>query len=373
MNNSIKITSLFITLLLVACGKKEETSTAEAPVSEIKLTTEQKQNAGIAFGDFQEKEMAEEITCTGLVDVPPISMASVSLPIAGYVKTTFELLPGKKVAKGEVLATITSLEYIQMQQEYLQAMSSLNLSSSEKTRQQVLSSEEVGSKKKFQQAEADQTNLQAQVQGLTLKLQALGCDMAILNKGSISAVISLRSSIEGYIQDQYLAIGKYVTPSDVLVKIVGVAHKHVELKVFEKDLGKIKMGQKISILTDGTKAEAKVFLIGRQVDLMTRTTPIHAHFVSEKDEMSYTVGQFVNAHILVGNQKMSTIPQAGLARVGKAGFIYVETVSGAMAQIPVEILSSNPEFVGMKPLKAVPTGKLVISGASALEAIFAKD
>jgi hypothetical protein len=44
-----------------------------------------------------------------------------------------------------------------------------------------------------------------------------------------------------------------------------------------------------------------------------------------------------------------------------------------MAQIPVEILSSNPEFVGVKPLKAVPAGKLVISGASALEAIFAKD
>ena len=70
---------------------------------------------------------------------------------------------------------------------------------------------------------------------------------------------------------------------------------------------------------------------------------------------------------------MPTIPQAGLARVGKAGFIYVETASGAMAQIPVQILSSNPEFVGVKPLKPVPTGKLVISGASALEAIFAKD
>ena len=373
MNNSIKITSLFLALLLVACGKKEEAVTDTAPVSDIKLTAEQKQNAGISFGEFQEKEMAEEITCTGLVDVPPISQASVSLPIAGYVKNTFELLPGKKVGKGEVLATITSLEFIQMQQEYLQAMSSLNLSTSEKSRQQVLSNEEVGSKKKFQQAEADQRNLQAQVQGLTLKLQALGCDMNVLNKGSISGVILLRSPIDGYIEDQSLAIGKYVTPTEALVKIVGVAHKHVELKVFEKDLGKIKMGQKIAIQTEGAKAEAKVFLIGRQVDLTTRTTPIHAHFESEKDEISFTVGQFVSAHILVGNQKMPTVPQAGLARVGKGGFIYVETVSGAMAQIPVEIISSNPEYAGVKPLKPVPAGKLVIHGASALEAIFAKD
>jgi membrane fusion protein, heavy metal efflux system len=44
-----------------------------------------------------------------------------------------------------------------------------------------------------------------------------------------------------------------------------------------------------------------------------------------------------------------------------------------MKQIPVEILSSTKEFVGIKPLVQLPEGKLVISGASALEAIFAKD
>ena len=91
MNKLIKFAALCLVFSLAACSKKEESET-ETPVSEIKLTPEQKQNAGISFGEFQEKEMAEEITCTGLVDVPPISQASVSLPIAGYVKNTFELL-----------------------------------------------------------------------------------------------------------------------------------------------------------------------------------------------------------------------------------------------------------------------------------------
>jgi hypothetical protein len=47
--------------------------------------------------------------------------------------------------------------------------------------------------------------------------------------------------------------------------------------------------------------------------------------------------------------------------------------NGAMAQVPVEILSSTPEFAGIKLLKELPAGKVVTKGASALEAIFAKD
>jgi hypothetical protein len=81
----------------------------------------------------------------------------------------------------------------------------------------------------------------------------------------------------------------------------------------------------------------------------------------------------VSARIEVGTQKVQSIPQAGLARVGKGGFIYVEMSNGAMAQVPVEILSSTPEYAGIKLLKELPAGKVVTKGASALEAIFSKD
>ena len=317
--------------------------------------------------------MAESVFCTGLVDVPPISLASVSLPIAGYVKSTIEVLPGKQVSKGQVLATITSMDYIQMQQEYLQAQSQMNLLTSERSRQQVLQQEEVGSKKKFQQAEAELGNLQAVLRALAMKLEILGCDMQALAQGKMSSNLTLKSPIDGFIQDQSLAIGKYITPTDVLVKIVGVAHKHVELKVFERDLAKLRIGQTIQFEGDGNKSTGKVFLVGKQVDMNTRLTPVHGHFSIDSDEQKFTVGQFVNAIIQVGEQKVLSIPQAGLARVGKGGYIYVEKTDGTMAQIPVEVRSADMEWVGIRPTKEMPEGKVVIRGASALEAIFAKD
>lgn len=366
--------TLFFIGSMFACGTKEtETAVKETAVSNIKLSAEQKQNAGIVLGELEEKEMASEVSCTGLVDVPPISSASISLPMAGYVKSTFELLPGKQVRKGQILATITSLDYIQMQQEYIQALSQQTYLTSEKSRQQVLNSEEVGSKKKLQMAEADYSNVQAQVKSLGLKLEILGCDLKSLAKGNISSYLELKAPIDGYIVDVFLSIGKYVQPTDELVKMVGIAHKHVELKVFERDLGSLQLGQTIQFEAEGMQGRGKVFLIGKQVDLATRTTSVHGHFNNESDELRFTVGQFINAKILVGNQKMKTIPQAGLARVGKGGFIYVENPQGLMEQVPVKVISSNEAFVGVEPLKSLPAGKVVISGASALEAIFAKD
>jgi cobalt-zinc-cadmium efflux system membrane fusion protein len=106
----------------------------------------------------------------------------------------------------------------------------MSLLTNERARQQVLQQEEVGSKKKFQQAEAELGNLQAVSRALSMKLDILGCDMQALSQGKMSSSLTLKSPIDGFIQDQSLAIGKYITPTDVLVKIVGVAHKHVELK-----------------------------------------------------------------------------------------------------------------------------------------------
>ena len=367
-----KLIVFSLVILLASCGKEKATETSAARTA-IKLTAEQKQNAGIEFGVLEEKSMAESVFCTGLVDVPPISLASVSMPISGYVKSTIEVLPGKQVSKGQVLATITSMDFIQMQQEYLQAQSQMSLLMNERSRQQVLQQEEVGSKKKYQQAEAELGNFQAVSRALAMKLEILGCDMQALAQGKMSSNLTLKSPIDGFIQDQSLAIGKYITPTDVLVKIVGVAHKHVELKVFERDLSKIKIGQTIQFEGDGNKSTGKVFLVGKQVDMNTRLTPVHGHFSIDADEQKFTVGQFVNAIIQVGEQKVLSIPQAGLARVGKGGFIYVEKSDGTMAQIPVEVRSADMEWVGIRPTKEIPEGKVVISGASALEAIFAKD
>ena len=337
----------------------------------VTLTKEQIKNANLVIGDFDQTKLSEEVKANGIVDVPPMNMASVSVPINGFVKST-KGLPGLFVRKGEVLAVLNSMDYVQMQQDYLQTLSKLKFSEQELERQTVLSQEDVGAKKKLQQAESDVSFTKAQLKGIEIKLQIIGNQINSLKNGQIVSTVNVISPIEGYIKTTNLAIGKNVVPTDVLFEITGNAHKHLELKVFEKDITKINVGQKITIENpkfSGVKVTATVFLVGKNVELETKTINIHAHIDSEKAEEKLTVGQYVNTSILTGNRTVKTVPETAILRQGERGFIFVQIKENTFQQVPVKLGLSERGNVEIFLQKEVNSLKIVKSGASILQAV----
>ena len=360
-----------------ACSPKKEVKeeTQETVADIVTLTPEQVRNAHIVLGNFDQTMLSEDVKANGMVDVPPMNMASVSVPINGFVKST-TALPGSLVKKGSILAVINSMDYVQMQQDYLQTLSRLKLSEQELDRQTVLSQEDVGAKKKLQQAEADVSFTRASIKGLELKLQMVGCRINNLEKGQIISTINVHSPIDGFIKTTNLAIGKNVLPSDVLFEITGNAHKHLELKVFEKDINKIKIGQKIVIDNPqfpNNDMTATVFLVGKNVDIDTKSINIHAHLNSEKAEERLTVGQYVNTRILTGNRLAKTLPEEAVVRRGEGGFIFVQTRGNSFEQIPIKLGLSERGNIEVFTDKNINNQKIVKSGASILQAVLNGD
>ena len=337
----------------------------------ITLTKEQIKNANLVIGDFDQTILSEEVKANGIVDVPPMNMASVSVPINGFVKST-KGLPGLFVRKGEILAVLNSMDYVQMQQDYLQTLSKLKFSEQELERQTVLSQEDVGAKKKLQQAESDVSFTKAQLKGIEIKLQIIGNQIKNLKNGQIISTVNVISPIEGFIKMTNLAIGKNVVPTDVLFEITGNAHKHLELKVFEKDLTKINVGQKIIVENpqfSNLKVTATVFLVGKNVESDTKTINIHAHIDSEKAEDKLTVGQYVNTSILTGKRVAKTLPETAVLRQENVGFIFVQIKENTFQQIPVKLGLSEKGSVEIFLQKEVNSSKIVKSGASILQAV----
>ena len=54
----------------------------------------------------------------------------------------------------------------------------------------------------------------------------------------MNAVLAVKSPIDGYIDEQYLAIGKYVTPADILVKMFPVVDRAIALQQI-KEIGEL--------------------------------------------------------------------------------------------------------------------------------------
>ena len=366
---------LGITLLInIACSNtkaEEQDKEAETITDVVTLSAEQIKNAKLTLGNFDQTTISDEVKANGMVDVPPMNMASVSIPISGYVKST-NILPGSAIRKGGVLATIYSMDYIQLQQDYLQAVSKLKYLELELDRQNTLSKEDVGAKKKLQQADSEVSSIKALTKALELKLEMIGCSVEKLKKGQILSVINITSPIDGYVKIANLSIGKNVAPTDVLFEIVGDAHKHIELKVFENDINKIKVGQKIMVENpkfSENPMTATVFLVGKNVEADTKTINIHGHIDDEAMENKLTVGQYVNTKILTGKRIVNTLPESAVVLHGNGGFIFIKTKESTFQQIPVKIGITERGNIEVIPEKNIGNQQVVKQGASILQAM----
>jgi cobalt-zinc-cadmium efflux system membrane fusion protein len=367
----------FMAAILFSCQTKEvattETTADSASVNEIAFSDAQYKAVGVELGSVLSETVSSEVKANGRVDLPPENRATVSLPISGKIKYV-KALPGQRVRKGELLATLESFEFIQLQQDYLQNTSQLGFSEKELERQRTLSNENVGARKNFEQAQANFTSTKALVQSLEAKLRILGLSAESLLKNGISSAARITAPVNGYITIANINLGKETAAGEVLLEVIDKTHMHVELTVFEQDAPFIKEGQSVKIVqNNGTPIEASVYLVGRMLEGDSRTMNVHAHVRDEKLEGQLLPGAYVSAYIRTGDRKAQTIPVDALVRKGATGFVYVQEGDRTFRRIPVEIGGTsdagNTEVMTSVPLNGL---KLVVKGAYLIDSELAK-
>src|SRR5690554_5744973 len=175
MKNIILIIN--IALLVTSCGNdnKQNDAENEQPTQEntLTLTDEQYKNAAIETAKIFTSNISSVLKLNGKIDVPPQSLVSVSVPLGGYLKST-KLLPGMHIRKGDPLAVMEDIQYIQLQQDYLTTKAQLSLTESEYNRQKELNQSKATSDKVFEQV---RTNYQTQLvllKSLEEKLKLIG-------------------------------------------------------------------------------------------------------------------------------------------------------------------------------------------------------
>lgn len=322
-------------------GVEETESAAEAHTdeesNEVELNPVQYQTAGIALGKVEKRALSGTLKVNGLLDAPPQNMVSITALMGGFVKNT-ELLQGMYVKKGQVIAVLQHPDYVQLQQEYLESRSRLEYQEAEYERQQELSRQNVNAQKTLQQAKANYLGTQAQVSGLKVRLRMINVNMKMLEQGTIQETITLYAPISGYVTQVNTNIGAYVTPTDVLFEIVDTGHLHVEITVFEKDVSRLRIGQKVRYTLSNTEKQgrATIYLIGREIS-EERTVRVHCHFEQENKEL--LPGMYLSALIETGSQQVPALPEEAVVNFEGKFYIFV----------PVAAQESHEPFGKAKP------------------------
>lgn len=313
-------------LILFSCGK-EETKKEEfeiiASENQIALNDSQVKNAGIEIGTLGKEEISAKIKLNGMVDVPPQNLASVSASSGGYVKYT-KFMPGMHVNRGETLAILEDPQIVQLQQDYLLAKSNLNYAKKDYNRQSDLNKSKAASDKVMQQAQTEAQNQNILMRGMAEKLRTLGINPESLNAGNIRRSISVSSPVSGYISSVNVKIGQYVSPTDKLFEVVNTDDVHLALMVFEKDLNKISVGQRVFAYTNQNPAKkyaAKIILIGKDFQA-DRSVIIHCHFIDY--DKNLIPGTYMNAEVETNSENGNTVPDDAVVTWEGKQYIFQE-------------------------------------------------
>ena len=363
------ISVLLLSLLWIAisCGsKKEATDTANASAANtVALSAAQLKNAAISLGKIEQKSISSVLKVNGRVDVPPQNMISVSVPMGGYLKST-KLLPGMHLNKGEVIAIMEDQQYIQLQQDYLTAKARLNFMANEYERQKELNQSKASSDKVFQQTEADYLTEKINVKSLAERLKLIGVNPDKLDENTISKSINIHSPIDGYVSKVNVNIGKFVQPSEVLFELINPADIHLALTIFERDLQKLSIGQKLFAYTNSQpekKHECEIILIGQNLS-EERSTEVHSHF--ENYDKSLVPGMYMNAEIEIKNNNAYALPEEAIVRFENNQYIFLAENEGTYAIEQVKTGSTENGFVEIISGQTLVDKKIVVKGAYSL-------
>jgi RND family efflux transporter MFP subunit len=224
---------------------------------------------------------ANIVRVTGTLALDPQNKAEVS-PIASGVVRRITTREGLSVHRGQVVAYIENTQMVELQRQYLIAINERSAAKTELARQHTLMDQDAGVLKTLQQAESAYAIANAQVLGIGRQLSQLGVNPSSVSAGKLTTLIPVTSPISGIVGKVNISMGSFVDMSTSLMTLVNNVNLHCDLKVFEKDLSKVRLGQIVMLtLTNApeVKFRAKIYDVNSSFDNDSKSVTVHARII----------------------------------------------------------------------------------------------
>jgi len=147
---------------VLSCTQKKSNIETEKPISikidltkdTIKIPRNEFLKNKLELTEIVKKDNSNKVSSTGMIEVPPNGRAIISAQVGGYIKNS-NLLIGDQVKKGDFLVSIENIEFLELQQQYLETLERLTFLESDYKRQSELYKENISSEKSFLKAQSE--------------------------------------------------------------------------------------------------------------------------------------------------------------------------------------------------------------------------
>lgn len=363
---------LSIVMTFTSCGTKQQNESAthkgeqkdehhdekegEHHEEEVMLTAQQFESLQMKTDSVSRRNMSGFVEANGTLEVPPQNEASITSMMGANI-TSIEVIEGDKVDKNQVVAYLSHPTIIKIQTDYLNAYSNSNFLKKDYQRQQKLYDAGVGSGLNFQKAEAEYDASKAMVKGLEAQLKILNIHPPGVRNGTIYQRIGLRSPIEGFVQKVEVKTGQYIEPQTALFEIVNTHHVHADLMVFEKDVYKVKQGQKVSFSIQsipGEELSAEIYSVSKTFEENPKALHVHAEIENKKGNL--IPGMYIEGKIQVDSTSTNALPKSAIIKEGGKFYVFsVEKENNDWSFKPIEVVpgTSDGDWTAIQFMKEV--------------------
>lgn len=276
---------------------------------------------------------------------------------------------GDTVRRGQPLVELQSIEFGRARADYLTARSRVEVARAAASRKRALAGRVVPMRE-VQEAEAAERAAEAELEAALTSLRTLGLSEADLRTGGPEARLILRAPIAGAVIERNVVPGEMTDPSRPLFRVGDLSRLWVKVHAFERDAVRVKTQTPARVTfpaLPGRVFTGAVTIVGRQVDMDSRTIPVRVEVENSGDLLR--PGMSAAAWVRLGDAggTVVAVPAASLQRMQDEWRVFIPRGEGAFEMRTVgrgRDLGGEIEIVsGLRPGENV-----VVEGAFLLKA-----
>jgi RND family efflux transporter MFP subunit len=360
----------------------EQTPTPGTGELTITVAPEVIQRAGIKIEPVSEQvwsETASSAMTTGIVQANAYRATPVVSLVGGILRRVNVEL-GQAVSRGQTMAVVLSDELAQAQSRYLTAQADLEEHHKHHARTVKLVEIGAASREELEQATTKLRSAESELASQRQRLFLLGLSpqriSSLKSAEQVSSEVSLPSPVSGTVIARSANPGEVIQADKEILRIADLSSIWVIGQVYEKDLGRIKVGSGASITSEaypGRVFRGQVSYVDPTLDPATRTAQVRIELANPGQTLK--IGMYVNVALATLGGAESTIavvPANAVQNINNQQVVFVALNEGSVFALrPVRL---GPEANGRYPvLEGVSIGdRIVIEGSFLLRSEWLK-
>lgn len=294
----------------------------------LKLSDEEIKTAGIKVEELKAQSLVDQVVLTATIRANQDRIAHVAPRVsARIVKVNANL--GDKVKPGQSLAQLDSIELGEAHSSYRQAQSQFSLAKSDFDRAQKLKVDEIIPEKDFLRARSEFEKARASLRAADDKLRLLDSSHQESETGPIS-LFPVKAPFAGTVIEKNAVLGELAQPDKSIFTIADLSTLWIEANLFEKDLGKVRVGAAASVTVNAYPGEAfrgRLTYISSTVDKESRT--VQARIEVPNSDGRLKPEMFATAAIdTAATSKALTLPQEAVLLINGQAMAFVQEAGG---------------------------------------------